>query len=427
MQAGMPSQRVAALNARALAALMAADHARGIAAAVEAGTLARDFESPWPAFAAARLHAVGLAQAGRAVEGLAVIEPCRALIEAGGTPEQRGGFWADYAYVLNMLRRLRDTAHALEQSIAIAQSQGDLAELAMQTSNLATVKGNLGHLDEALALAHRALAVKTELGEIDGPEGGVIRAYAGLYCGMVGRYREALEHLDAACACLARDHQTTLYAVACNHKAQFLLDLGQFARARQALEYEAPQVESVRARGAHLGARIDRALGQPAPERLQFALEALDRANDPHVRMHVMLEVADRDQPVGAMQRCDEVLRMARRLEFDGVAIKARLLHAHAQSRAGETAAAAAAMRAVVTEMDPVPPVDLYRGEAWWRAAQVFDAAGDSASALMALARGTEWVRGVALPNVPEAFRDSFLERNPANRALLAAADRRLS
>ena len=45
----------------------------------------------------------------------------------------------------------------------------------------------------------------------------------------------------------------------------------------------------------------------------------------------------------------------------------------------------------------------------------------------MALAHGTDWVRRVALPNVPDEFRDSFLQRNPANRALLAAADRRLS
>ncbi|MES2958538.1 MAG: AAA family ATPase [Pseudomonadota bacterium] len=422
-----PQEHVAALNARATAALMTADHARGIAAAVEAGHLARGFESPWPAFAAARLHAVGLAQSGRAQEGLAIIEPYRALIEREGNAEQRGGFWADYAYVLNVQRRLRDTAHALEQSIAIAQQLGDLAELAMQTSNLATVKGNLGQLDEALALAQRALALKTELGDIDGPEGAVIRAYAGLYCGMAGRYREALEHLDVAIECLKRDRQLTLRAVACNHKAQFLIELGQYARARQTLDYEAPEVEAVRARGAHIAARIDRALERPAPERLQFALEALDRANDPHVRMHVLLEAVEYSEPAAAMQRCEEVLQMARQLEFGGVAAKARLLHAHAECRAGRTQPAAAAMRELVAGMASVPPADLYRGQAWWLAAQVFDAAGDSAQALLALAQGTDWVRRVALPNVPEEFRDSFLSRNPANRALLAVADRRLS
>lgn len=421
-------ERVAALNARALAALMAADHVRGIAAALEAGELARHFASPWPAFAAARLHAVGLAQSGRAAEGLAIIEPHRALIEREGTLEQRGGFWADYAYVLNTLRRLRDTALALQQSIGIAQSLGDLAELAMQTSNLATVEGNLGHLDEALALAQRALALKTELGDIDGPESGVIRAYVGLYCGMVGRYREALEHLDAALDGLKRDRQTTLAAVAANHKAQFLIDLGQFARARQALEYDVPTVEAVRARRAHIAARVDRALGHQAPERLQSALATLDRANDAHVRMHLMLEAADVDgvEPGQAMERCDEVLQMARQLEFGGVAVKAALLRAYAQCRAGQTAAAAAAMREVVAEMVRVAPADLYRGQAWWLAAQVFDVNGDSAEALMALAQGTDWVRRVALPQVPDAFRDSFLQRNPANRALLAAADRRL-
>jgi len=425
--AGTAQERVAALNARATAALMTADHARGIAAAVEAAALARPFDSPWPAFAAARLHAVGLAQSGRATEGLAIIEPYRALIEREGSAEQRGGFWADYAYVLNVLRRLRETAHALEQSIAIAQSLGDLAELAMQTSNLATVKGNLGQLDEALTLAQRALALKTELGDIDGPEGGVIRAYAGLYCGMVGRYREALDHLEIGIECLARDRQLSLLGAASNHKAQFLIDLGQFARARQALDYADPPVEAVRARRAHLLARIDRALEHPAPERLQFALEALDRANDPHVRMHVLLETVEQGDAQAAMERCSEVLNMARQLEFGGVAAKARLLHAHAQSRAGQTAEAAAAMRELVTEMARVPPADLYRGQAWWLAAQVFDAAGDSAQALLALAQGTDWVRRVALPNVPEEFRDSFLLRNPANRALLAAADRRLS
>ena len=55
----------------------------------------------------------------------------------------------------------------------------------------------------------------------------------------------------------------------------------------------------------------------------------------------------------------------------------------------------------------------------------MFDANGDGDHSLLALAHGAQWVRRVALPNVPEEFRDSFLLRNPVNRALLAAADRR--
>jgi hypothetical protein len=144
--------------------------------------------------------------------------------------------------------------------------------------------------------------------------------------------------------------------------------------------------------------------------------------------MHVMLEIArTTDDPEESMRHCDEVLRLATQLEFAGVAMKAGLLRAQALAGTGQTREAAQAMRALVERMSEVQPQDLYLGEAWWIAAQVFDANGDGDESLMALARGAQWVRRVALPQVPEEFRDSFLQRNPSNRALLAAADRRLA
>ena len=421
-----PEQRAAALTAKATAALMAADHSVGIAAAVEAAALARGFESPWPGFDAARLHAVGLAQAGRAAEALAVIEAYRGPVERDATPEQRGRFWSDYAYVLNGVRRLRDTAFALQQAIDNAQSLGDIAELATLTSNLATVKGNLGHVPEALALALRSLALQAQLGATDGPEGAVVQTYAALYCGMVGRYQEALQRLDAALTSFVRDHQAIWIAVASNHKAQLLIDLGQLARARQTLDYERPQIDHIRARRATLGARIERALGHSGQALQETAISELGPGADPHVRMHVLLDGGGSD-PAADVQRCDEVLQMALALEFGGVAMKARILRAHAQSRAGDTEAAAVAMHELVRQFDQVQPADLYFAHAWWLAAQVFEASGDGDQALMALAQGALWVRRKALPNVPDAFRDSFLQRNPTNRALLAAADRRMT
>jgi hypothetical protein len=84
-------------------------------------------------------------------------------------------------------------------------------------------------------------------------------------------------------------------------------------------------------------------------------------------------------------------------------------------------------MHELVRDFEQVQPADLYFGHAWWLAAQVFEANGDGDQALMALAQGALWVRRTALPNVPEPFRDSFLQRNPTNCALLAAADRRLT
>jgi DNA-binding SARP family transcriptional activator len=418
-------QRVAALIARAMAALMAADHEVGVAAAVQAGELARRLDSPWPRFEAARLHAVGLAQGGHATRGLAVIEPFREYVEREGSIEHKGRFWSDYAYVLNIARRLRDTAFALEHAIENTQALGDLAELATLTSNLATVKGNLGSADEALGLAQRALAIQVQLGATHGPGGGVVETYVGLYSGMVGRYGEALERLDAAIARFQRDDQRTWIAVACNHKVLLLLQLGQFARARQALDYATPAVDWVRARGATLASRIDRALGQSGESALHNALEILHRGGDPHVRMQALLDHAECLEPISALARCDEVLNIAGELEFIGVSMRASLLRAQALHRGGRSTEAAAELRALLPRLDKVQPVDMYLPDAWWIAVQVLDACGATDEATMALAQGARWIRQVALPNVPEAFRASFVQRNATNRALLAAAGRR--
>jgi hypothetical protein len=53
-------------------------------------------------------------------------------------------------------------------------------------------------------------------------------------------------------------------------------------------------------------------------------------------------------------------------------------------------------------------------------------AAGDSVAAQAALERARSWIHDVALPNVPDEFKDSFLQRNPVNRAVLTAPGRRV-
>ena len=425
-RASSDEQRAAAWTARAMALLMAADHQAGVAAAGTASALARHFESPWPRFEAARLQASGLAMGGRAVEALAIIEPFRELVERDGSAEHKGRFWADYAYVLNGARRLRDSAAAMQRAIDNAQAMGELTELATLLSNLATVQGNLGHADEALKLARRALALQAQLGSTAGPTGGVVETYVGVYCGMAGRYGEALERLDLAIARFQSDGTTLWIAVASNHKAQLLIDLGQFARARQALGYEPPPVESVRARGAALSARVDRALGLVDTGYLDQALAALDRGGDSHVRMHVMLDQAVTSPPDAAIALCEEVLRTAAAIEFVGVWMKAGLRRAHALHRAQRSAEAAVQLRELLPRLDRVRPADMYLPEAWWIAVQVFDACGAGDEAVMALAQSARWIHQVALPQVPDEFRASFLQRNATNLAVLAAANQRV-
>jgi hypothetical protein len=66
----------------------------------------------------------------------------------------------------------------------------------------------------------------------------------------------------------------------------------------------------------------------------------------------------------------------------------------------------------------------LLPAELWLHAARALQAAGDAAAAQRVLQEGLGWLHHTAHEQVPESFRESFLHRNPVNRALLALASR---
>jgi hypothetical protein len=118
---------------------------------------------------------------------------------------------------------------------------------------------------------------------------------------------------------------------------------------------------------------------------------------------------------------------MAGELEFVGVSMRAGLLCARSLHLANQSNEGAALLRGLLPQLDKVRPVDMYMADAWWIGVRVFEACGASDEAAKALAQGTRWIRQIALPNVPDSFKDSFLQRNPTNRALLAAERRHLA
>jgi len=347
-------------------------------------------------------------------------------VEREGTLEQRGKFWADYAYVLNSARRLRQTADALTQAIDNARKLGDYGELATLTSNLALVQGNLGRTDAALEQALRARALRGQLGETGGPPGAAIDMYVGMYSAMLGRYRDALASFDAALGVFERDRQALWVAVASNHKAGVLLDLGQAARAKKTLDYAAPSIESVRARRAALASRIERFLGRSGERQIRDALVELGERGDKYVQMLTQIDEAATLPATQAVALCGEVRHCAEELEYGGVAVKARLWGARHLLRNGDAQSSAADLHELLPHLDTVRPADMYFPEAWWIAFEVFEANQEPAAATAALKRGYDWIHEVALPNVPDEFRDSFLDRNPTNRAILTTASRRL-
>jgi hypothetical protein len=204
-----------------------------------------------------------------------------------------------------------------------------------------------------------------------------------------------------------------------------LIDLGQFARARKSLDYETPSVTHVAARGAMLAARIARLLGSSPAADLQRARDALARGDDYYIDALLELERAESIDASGALSALDAVAKAAEQREYGGIAMKARLLAAHAALRAGDGASA----RARWTELKGLLPTlhvaDCYPQRATAIGRDILLACGDTDQAAELLTTAVVWIRQTALPQVPEAFRESFLDRNPVNRALLTAESRR--
>ncbi len=417
------SQRLRACTARAQVSLMAGRAAEGEAAARAALESATRLDEPWSRFEAARLLAVALAQSGRAGEALATIEPFREQVISEGNLEQRHKFWSDYAYALKAAQRASDTAHALRQAMASAEEAGDLVELATTTSNLALVEGNLGRVERALDHARRARTLSDPLGVAAGPPAGAIELYVSMHEGALGRYAESLAGFERARRCFADMPQSVWVGLAANHEAHVLIHLGQYARAGQLLEWEGAGTPVTRARRVVLRGRIQRAQGLPGGPVAATAQQELG-GRDAHMGLLLALEATLERPPDEAVAACARQIEVAMGVEQIAIALRGRVLRLRAEVAGGRVQVADA--DDLAAQLAHLHPADTYLGEAWWVLVQARDALGDADGAAAALRHGWNWVVEGTLPNVPPAFRASFLDRNRVNRELLAAASRRL-
>jgi hypothetical protein len=205
------------------------------------------------------------------------------------------------------------------------------------------------------------------------------------------------------------------------------MQLGQHARARQALDaaQAQPVPPPMRARLAQLEGRLLLALGQPgaaaAFERAQADAPLAGRTLNSSL---IALDHARTLDPAAAVAACEAVAQRCDSLRYAGAAVTARLRAAAFALDAGEPERAARHARAALDAPADIVADDLYPAERWLIAARAFDAAGRHDEARAPLDAGRAWVLDTAKTQVGAEFRDSFLERNPVNRELLARAAR---
>jgi DNA-binding SARP family transcriptional activator len=419
-------QRAAVLVAAARVANTLARERQALAAATEAAALAaRVGEAPL-SLAAARERASALSKLDRHDQALATLEAQRHLLAALPPGEDVFGFQADYAYLLVYADRPRAAVAEYERVYEAALAAGDLASAHTVLTDCAVALMALGELRRSTAAYERARALRERLGEGRGWSLMDDMALAGNYREL-GRYREALAMTLAALDGLrAAGFDTWAYQT--EHDLAILYaQLGQPARGSQLLrDLPADAVPAMRITRLAARAKLARWAGQPSAALWQQARALFARSNlgRPAVRLMIELGWLRELDGAAAAPRIAALRDEARAIEQVAVERCALVYEAEALARAGDVQAAAARAREIVAIYDDWEPNNIYPPEAWLIAAQAFEAAGEAHAAAAAAARGAAWVQRTALPNVPDEFRDSFLNRNPVNRALLAAAAR---
>lgn len=415
-------ERLDAQLARAQTLLMAVRPEEALAAARTARELADRRGDPCRERRAARYVAVALAQGQHADEAVELLEPYRTGLPADPASDDTYGFWSDYAYVLHTARRLSRSVEALERAIAGSRARGDLAETFSTLSNLSGVKGNLGRLDEALRDADSAQRLGERLGNVGGVPAGSVAVHLGLLNAASGRLGSALRHFDEALGLFEGAGHGTWLTIARNHRANLLLQLGQVARAQQALPPDDERLHRpTRSRRLVIAARIARAMQRDPRPLLDEAVALLGEAGDPYGHLLARIDLLALEPPEEAVEHAVQLELQAERIEYLAVAVKARWYRVEALCRAGKAAEAAALAAQALATLESVKPWDMYLPEAWVIAQRSFEAAGRLEAAQPVLRTARSWIAAAA-GDLPPEYRDGFIERNPANRTLLAAA-----
>jgi tetratricopeptide (TPR) repeat protein len=243
-----------------------------------------------------------------------------------------------------------------------------------------------------------------------------------------GRFDEALMLLGDALDRFQASNAPVWVAATENHLARAYWLLGQHARARRALATDT--VELVTAMHVkRLFTQASLALDDEphrAAELLRSAQARSRTTGSAVVRATLDLTLAKLAPPDEAVAICAALWPEVEASQHRGVALSCCARYADSLRRAGRPEEAAVMARSSLERMRHANPT-LYRPEIWWIAHRALDAAGDHAAALTALRCARDWIADIGQRHVPEAFRDSFLNRNTVNRHLLAAAHRLLA
>ena len=234
----------------------------------------------------------------------------------------------------------------------------------------------------------------------------------------VGRYDEALTHLEDVLPRFREGGLAFESLIAENRLAQLFQQLGQPGRAAQLLASERGDLPP----GAMMMRAIHRAdvahdLGRDAVAAMRDALAMIPDADDIYYRIGTLF--ASRIVPADEGEAmATSLAAWAAARERLGLALAAHVRAAACSLRLGAPSRAVPHVDAALHLVADRHPDSFYLPELWLVAGRTAAALGRDDLASARWLAGRRWIDEVA--RVPAAFRASFLQRNPVNRELIA-------
>ncbi len=393
-------------------------------AAIEAGqlalTLARQLaDHEWQIRTACHM-AIALNRLGRAEEAVGLLAPLRPWLDTQADDSLRMLWHGDWGAALGNIGRLGEAIAAFDVALAAARRLKLRDAEGRLLLNCSIALRQSGQLDRALTLSRQgqALSGAEVLDAAELPIDALILARDEAE---TGHYGSALASLERVLP-VFEQRGTAFWVQACRMVlVRLWLDLGQHARAVPLLQGEAADLPAwLRADRRLLQLELARALHQGAPQTLlneAWALAEQDSQRGPSLSVRTL-----RSWPADqVLERAEPLAKALSSKERHGALLALKVHVARAASALGQTDTAAAAARAAAGLLGAgYAPESMYVPEAHLVVWQALTQAQAHAEAAAALRAGTHWIRSRGLPEVPAPFLDSFLNRNPVNRELLA-------
>jgi DNA-binding SARP family transcriptional activator/tetratricopeptide (TPR) repeat protein len=363
---------------------------------------------------------------GEGATGLEMLRPWVSRIESVADTQLQIEFRSAHALLLYHLDRLDEAADALHVQIALVRQEGEQTEQVATLLSLAALQLRRGDVAEVQSLAEEAAAR-----QIDYDKPGPVPAYTRFLLGSAlcaqGRYGEGLGLLESAVAMLNPASKGTLVHANCEAAlAETLLQLGQPARAQQWVSEEYTGLSpGGRARRLLARTALERRLHHRASTELLRTLTETGLAAGGYWHMLARVEAAHHLPPADCAHACMQVLTEARRNGDHAVAVLASTarLNALCETAPADDLSAVAGdleqqLGSIRSTLFNPAEVLLVCMKAHLRARQV-------EAATRCRQAGIAWLHDRALPHVPEAFVDAYLNRNSVALALAAAGPER--